>query len=1016
MIKKKTFLLLLVLALGLTVYPASSTPLASEPESTNFNKISGQSSDFKLDHLTEGSEDDVASVYYQLLQKHTRWVEEIQWDAQKGYYNSRDFAFVSVLGNAVLLKFGQFDPELTGISYEDLKDHTLRTIEHFAASNMWAGGSEWGGKIFWDSTYESYFVAAAKLMWPDLAADTRQNINAIIVGSADYVSSLGTNEDPRSGGWSSNGLKGGYKGDSKIEEMGAKSIPLAVGVAYAPDHMSAQNWREWLNKWTTNMTGLPVADQANTTIIDGKPVAEWNEAHNIYDTFIVENHDSFAPHYQQSIGNVPGRNIVQFLIVQQPIPQALKMLPNSDELWGTLSQLGTDSGVAAHLMVADRHHLYGRDILPLAYRSMVLGDPYGARAELMLLEHLVPYQDYPPTYRLTKFSGEPKYEFEARAELAMAYLLHYWRDQLAGDVTPVTKEAYFAHFSSAKDYGKEVGLVAQQTPNALAAAVSKPNYVKFAFLPQHDDWFFDVAGSSPSFLPSVNTKVIDQKNRVYEEARDGFDGTATLFRTDTGFAGFTTLPSGKVVYATSGLAKDEGILSLYNLLMPGIPGLDGNRTFHAEGKSVTLGSDGNGKGGIDVMQFDPTDVRYIRMLGGKPATQYGYSIWDFNVYTDEGGQDLAQGKTTTASSYDDPYPPSLATDGNSATRWAVSRPERSREDSWLAVDLGSTHKVSTVKLNWEAAYGLEYRIQGSLDGESWFDLATVPETHSFDTKWLNVDGRVGFVIRHNDNPVKVGPQSITLSAGPASGSNGMVVEGYPNQTPDKTAKAVNRLEPYGGPKELKANHLDGFLSLFNLGEQAIEDIDLLVPQKEKIVLYEGLQNTLEDSTIYKVSLESGAAHIEPPRFELAVRKWEGEPLPSLKIEVLNPHHVQVTNLDTSVVQLEITSVLTNDNRSLTVQPGKTEKAVFRGMTAKMEALVERFEQEGEFANHDIARSLQVHLTAVGRYEEKELAIKVIKHMESFQLLLDHQRENEMVSKKAYDILNTYADYLIKRWQ
>ncbi|MEK8226279.1 hypothetical protein NKG05_09740 [Oerskovia sp. M15] len=31
---------------------------------------------------------------------------------------------------------------------------------------------------------------------------------------------------------------------------------------------------------------------------------------------------------------------------------------------------------------------------------------------------------YAPVYRLTKFSGEAKYEPEARAEIAISYLLH----------------------------------------------------------------------------------------------------------------------------------------------------------------------------------------------------------------------------------------------------------------------------------------------------------------------------------------------------------------------------------------------------------------------------------------------------------------------------------------------------------------------------------------------------------------------------------------------------------------
>jgi predicted alpha-1,2-mannosidase len=80
------------------------------------------------------------------------------------------------------------------------------------------------------------------------------------------------------------------------------------------------------------------------------------------------------------------------------------------------------------------------------------------------------------------------------------------------------------------------------------------------------------------------------------------------------------------------------------------------------------------------------------------------------------------------------------------------------------------------------------------------------------------------------------------------------------------------------------------------------------------------------------------------------------------------------------------------------------------------ALVERFTEEGEFLNDAAARSLKVHLIAVSRYEEKELAEKVVKHLNGFKLLLDHQKENELISEKAYDILYANTEFVIKNWQ
>ena len=85
-------------------------------------------------------------------------------------------------------------------------------------------------------------------------------------------------------------------------------------------------------------------------------------------------------------------------------------------------------------------------------------------------------------------------------------------------------------------------------------------------------------------------------------------------------------------------------------------------------------------------------------------------------------------------------------------------------------------------------------------------------------------------------------------------------------------------------------------------------------------------------------------------------------------------------------------------------------------SADIKTLVERLDSEGAFANDQSVRSLTVHLTAVGRYEEKQAADKVVKHMKSFKLLLDDQREKELVSDKAYSALQAASNVLIRKWQ
>src|SRR6201991_467816 len=77
---------------------------------------------------------------------------------------------------------------------------------------------------------------------------------------------------------------------------------------------------------------------------------------------------------------------------------------------------------------------------------------------------------------------------------------------------------------------------------------------------------------------------------------------------------------------------------------------------------------------------------------------------------------VSQGKTATASSTENAASPaSAAVDGNTGTRWssAFSDPQ------WLQVDLGATATISSVTLNWEAAYARSFQIQTSANGSTW---------------------------------------------------------------------------------------------------------------------------------------------------------------------------------------------------------------------------------------------------------------------------------------------------------
>ncbi|MFF6815034.1 discoidin domain-containing protein [Streptomyces sp. NPDC012403] len=83
------------------------------------------------------------------------------------------------------------------------------------------------------------------------------------------------------------------------------------------------------------------------------------------------------------------------------------------------------------------------------------------------------------------------------------------------------------------------------------------------------------------------------------------------------------------------------------------------------------------------------------------------------------GVNLADGAPATASSTEwNPFTdhaPGRAVDGDRGTRWASDW----SDDQWLRVDLGATHRVGRVTLDWERAYGTAYRVDLSTDGTDW---------------------------------------------------------------------------------------------------------------------------------------------------------------------------------------------------------------------------------------------------------------------------------------------------------
>ena len=131
-----------------------------------------------------------------------------------------------------------------------------------------------------------------------------------------------------------------------------------------------------------------------------------------------------------------------------------------------------------------------------------------------------------------------------------------------------------------------------------------------------------------------------------------------------------------------------------------------------------------GAGGDQTLAVAGTG-RYVRLQLTSRATQYGYSLWEFEVYGGGGAEPgpdglLSYNKPATASTFQDDgacanCTPAKATDLDPATRWATSATNGWVDPGWITVDLGAPATITSVVLQWDPAYAVSYELQVSDD-------------------------------------------------------------------------------------------------------------------------------------------------------------------------------------------------------------------------------------------------------------------------------------------------------------
>jgi beta-glucanase (GH16 family) len=172
---------------------------------------------------------------------------------------------------------------------------------------------------------------------------------------------------------------------------------------------------------------------------------------------------------------------------------------------------------------------------------------------------------------------------------------------------------------------------------------------------------------------------------------------------------------------------------------------------------TTIYSTTTGPGGTQTLAVTGTG-RYVRLNLTTRATQWGYSLWELEVFgTVPGGPGgpggsealLSYGKAGAASSFQNEggcsnCSPAKAFDRDPATRWATSSTTGWVDPGWISVDLGAPATISRVVLQWDPAYATAYQLQVSDDNASWRTLYSTTTGRGF-KETLTVSGTGRYV-------------------------------------------------------------------------------------------------------------------------------------------------------------------------------------------------------------------------------------------------------------------------------
>ncbi len=232
----------------------------------------------------------------------------------------------------------------------------------------------------------------------------------------------------------------------------------------------------------------------------------------------------------------------------------------------------SDAGEPLMPMVADREHLYGRDVIPLAFLAQVTGD----RSATAACERSPwpgvwrRHQQYPPTHRVAKFSGEPS--TSGGAPSRHRYLFH----RVAVPLRPPGRTPDAEGVVRAGRWGRGLrdgprsGGASDAPGLGRRREQGRVREVRLAARPRR--LAVRAQRQHPVFLPSTAAKVTGRKS-VVAYAKGGTASRRVPPCSPSTAPGTPGSPRCRPArWSTRRPARAEGVVKVHNLDMPGMPG------------------------------------------------------------------------------------------------------------------------------------------------------------------------------------------------------------------------------------------------------------------------------------------------------------------------------------------------------------------------------------------------------------------------------------------------------------